>query len=214
MNILLNINKNTAPVPNLLDMDAPKDDGFGHFVGPTDLFSTPVLQQTAQAPPPTFNNNAQSLFNTPNQPTAQPQVSKQSILELYNSPMTHMPLAPSSNTTTTGNTNTTTKKANYDVVLDPVYQQQPVNTGVYPQQQMYGYGVPNTVMYNPTMGTNVMYVNPNVAPNMMYQGNMMYSNPNMRPMNAQPNLQNPSYVNANYLNSVKPQVPPTSNSLF
>lgn len=88
----------------MLELDAPKDDGFGHFVGPTDLFSTPVLQQSAQTVgtfafltlQPTSFNNSQSLFNTPNQPTPQPQaVSKQSILELYNNPMTQMPLAPS-----------------------------------------------------------------------------------------------------------------------
>lgn len=45
-----------------------------------------------EKPPPSFDNS-QSLFNTPNQPVPQHQpVSKQSILELYNNPMTNTPI--------------------------------------------------------------------------------------------------------------------------
>jgi len=186
-----------APAPknniNLLEMDfgtpsvvSSNSDDFGHFVGPTELFSSPVLQQSTQP-----NSQTNGFGNQGHQP-----VSKQNILDLYNNPM-NQPIAPV-NTTNANNGNTKGTKANYDVVLDPVYTPQPqVQPVMYPAMgnPMYGYNnMGNPAMYN---SMQPMYQNPAMQNNMMYN-NRTGMQPNMYNMYQAQNLSNPSYVNPNF----------------
>eukprot|EP01114_Cavostelium_apophysatum_P008876 TRINITY_DN2178_c1_g1_i1.p1 TRINITY_DN2178_c1_g1~~TRINITY_DN2178_c1_g1_i1.p1 ORF type:complete len:515 (+),score=112.31 TRINITY_DN2178_c1_g1_i1:158-1702(+) len=99
---------------------AVSNDDFGQFVGPTDLFKTPALQHSHQKQG-SFSN-ADDLFgdfvSSPppqNNSGGNAHASKSDIMNLYNGvPNNHMSGGMSSN----GSSNT---KANYNVVLDPVY---------------------------------------------------------------------------------------------
>jgi len=190
--------------PNLMELDistptsnpplSSSDDQFTQFVGPTDLFKTPVLQQSVPQVVPSFETNG--MFNQPNS-TPNPVVSKQSILELYNSPMTNVtpvsPVIPNANGT---------PKANYNVVLDPVYKPnvRPVYNPNMMGQPMYN-GNPAMYMPNPAMYMpNPAMYNPNLQ-NPMYSPNIMMS----------PNMSNSTYVNPNHMNTIKTSV---GGSLF
>jgi len=134
-------------------------------------------------------------------------MSKQTILELYNSPM-NQKQAP----TMMGSTSspTTTSKANYNVVLDPVY-----STPAAVPAPMMRYQNPTMVQYpQPGMMVQPMYGQPAVYPTPMtggyqpvgYQNGGMYQPVGVPMPTGVPMATGVGYVNPNHLKTNSPTV--------
>jgi len=188
--------QSTLPVPNLMELDArPATEEFTSFQGAQDGFSSPAKQPTSKD-----FDNAFSFFGDPSsQASAAPQpLSKQTILELYNSPM-NQKQAP---TMMGSSSPTTTSKANYNVVLDPVYP------GPAPAPMMR-YQNPTMVQYvQPGMMAQPMYTQPAVYSTPMpgaYQP-VGYQNGGMYQPTGVPMSTGVGYVNPNHLKTNSPTV--------
>jgi len=191
--------QSSQPVPNLLELDTPNSarptDDFTNFQGPNDGFASPSKQPT-----PKDFDNAFAYFGDPSSQTAattpQP-VSKQTILGLYNSPMNQITGSP---IMANGST-PTNSKANYNVVLDPVYPTAAVPVAT----PMVRYQNPTMVQYvQPGMMQPAMYTQPTVYPTPVtgyqpvgYQNGAMY--PNLAPTGV-------GYVNPNHFKTNSPTV--------
>jgi hypothetical protein len=192
-------------VPNLLDMDTNDHHEFTSFQGA-----------------PTTNDFQQAfgVFNESSNQSPAP-IGKQSILDLYNSPMNPAQggqtlVQPASANSSTNNSK---PKGNYNVILEPAYgTPTAVPAGVVPVLvQVPAYQNPSMMKYqntaaaagvpqNPAM-MHLAYQNPSM---MKYQGQPMmqaaFQNPSMMQFqnSAAPAFQQPiaSYVNPNHYNAL------------
>jgi len=236
------------PTPNLLDMDSAfsspstnPDDQFTQFVGPTELFTTPSFQQQStqqfdnssllfgdfvSSPVPTSvsapkPSQPQSQYQTPNPPNI---VSKNSIMDLYNTPSSSVtPLSPMGTTMGLSNGNTNSK-ANYNVVLEPAYQS-PANRGypTHPTQPTHSAHPShlNPNMYNGYNGNPGIYnahgsyhPNPGVAPNHSGMNMNMYNNGYNNPSYNGVGSYSTGYQNPSHGNVMKSTATSTSNGFF